>query len=451
MRILFFIAGILLLGTIYILNSGSSQSEDNPESSDTSPRTSKRTTSTRSESPEKSLRYLKSIPAMDVNNPLPFSEIQRRTRDLSLEEIQALLAEHTSHYSTTGWLRSALWAELGHRNHRQSFDELLANLDGKDPGTAAFANDQAAFAFLRGRSESLTSIDGANSVFEDINTLAAGTQSRHWQSRTIAHLFKKLASIDHQAAWELTQKSPLTETEHAGHIGLIGLIDTSQTSALNGFFHSLPSEKLARQYLEKWQPALETPEARKAYQTYQTQLNSRSSGFIVTPPNETIISHALSALARFDPDAATEWLTKHQADPEKPDYNRAHSVWRQLATHHPDDALEIFSRPENIDIRRSSIGWLIENDYSLLPDIISQTDNARHQSQIIQSILSSSGSDHVKDFFPTPEGPNRLPNFQQRHKFLLEAINLGTYPERQREIHLKSLAREFKSKLSPDE
>jgi hypothetical protein len=68
----------------------------------------------------------------------------------------------------------------------------------------------------------------------------------------------------------------------------------------------------------------------------------------------------------------------------------------------------------------------------------------------MQSVIWSAGSDHVNDFFPTPEGPNRLPNFQQRYDFLIEGIEQGTFPEKQKESLLKSLENEFKGKLGAE-
>lgn len=436
----------LIVGLIFVLKTNDSDENESSQNTDSqSPSSSSRSQRSPADSAQSNFRFLKSLPDLDINNPPTFADIQSRTEHLTIEQIEALLVEHTTHEGLTGWLRSALWGELGKRNHRPSFDSLVANLEGKQPGNSSFANDQAIFAFLRGRAETLTAFDDSlDSIFEDINTFADKTQSRHWQPRTISRLFTKLTRIDLETAWELTHVNPITEIVHAN---VPGLIDNSQVSTLTGFFQALSTEELAASYLKKWQPAMETPEAIKAYETYQTQMNSRLSGMIITPQEETIVGQALASLSRFNPEAAVAWLAENEPNPDKPDYNRIHGMWRQLASNYPEQATKIFSRKEYLDPRRANIGWLISNDFSLLPEAIAQTEKASHQVQIIQSVLSSAGSNHVKDFFPTPEGPNRLPAFQQRYDYLLEGINLGIYPERQKEILLRSLNRDFKGKI----
>ena len=168
------------------------------------------------------------------------------------------------------------------------------------------------------------------------------------------------------------------------------------------------------------------------------------------PPEEAILKHALASLARFNPEAAVAWLAEHQVDPNKPDYYRIHGMWRELATQYPEQAFEIFSREEFVDARRSNASTLIRNDFSLAPGIIQKTEKSSHQAQILNSVISSGSSTHVYDFFPTPEGNNRLPDFQGRYKSLLEAINHGSYPERQREVLIRSLDRNFQKKLETE-
>ncbi|MEN8784750.1 MAG: hypothetical protein ABF379_10330 [Akkermansiaceae bacterium] len=394
---------------------------------------------------DKNLQTLQEIPNLNLSSAPTFSSIESRTKRLTIAQIEALLDEHTSHEGLAGWLRSALWAELGRRNHRRLFDKLVASLAGGQSGTSSFATDQALFAFLRGRAEMLNSFDDSlSSIFQDLNNISANNKSGYWKPHTITFLFSKLTAIDPDAAWDLLHDTPLEkETSDPP----LGLFDNDHVASLSGFFQALPTEELATSYLKKWQPTLETPNVKKAYENYQTQINSRLSGFIAVPPEETIISQALASLARFNPEAAVTWLKEHEPNPEKPDYNRVHGMWRQLATHHPEQATRIFSQEQYLDPRRANIGWMIQFDYSLLPEAITQTEKASHQTQIIHSVLSSSASNHVNDFFPTPDGPNRLPNFQQRHDYLLEAINLGTYHEKQKESLLKSLAREFSQKL----
>lgn len=392
-----------------------------------------------------SFRFLQSVPDLDLNSPPTFSSIEDRTKHLTIAQIEDLLDKHTSHEGLTGWLRSALWAELGRRNHRPTIDALLTRLQNEESNRANFPDDQAIFAFLRGRTETLTEFDdNLDSVLEDFNNFAGARKSGYWRSPAVTRLFSQLTRIDPEAAWDLAHKNSLSENLHDN---MPGLVDNSLVSSLTGFFQGLPSEELASSYLKKWQSALETPEAKKAYDTYQQQLNSRLSGFIAIPPEESIVTQAVASLARFNPEIAVAWLKEHEPNPEKPDYNRTHGMWRQLATNYPEQALEIFSREEYLDPRRANIGWMIQYNHSLLPDVIAETDKSSHQVQIIQSVLMSSGSNHVKDFFPTPDGPNRLPNFQQRRDYILEAIELGTYHEKQKESLIRSLNREFQHKL----
>ena len=114
----------------------------------------------------KNLQTLQEIPNLNLSSAPTFSSIESRTRRLTIAQIEALLDEHTSHEGLAGWLRSALWAELGRRNHRRLFDKLVASLAGGQSGTSSFATDQALFAFLRGRAEMLNSFDDSlSSIF----------------------------------------------------------------------------------------------------------------------------------------------------------------------------------------------------------------------------------------------------------------------------------------------
>lgn len=393
------------------------------------------------------MAYLQSVAKLDLNDAPTFVSLEAMAGQLSIEQIRDLLSNHDSHEALSGWLRSALWAELGRRNHRESLELLIDQLGGKSGAATQFSDDQAIFAFLRGRAESLVGFDeSVDAVIGEINLFSSKTESRHWQTKAVSVLFEKLAAIDHEAAWDLLQGPCLNEGQGAD---VPGLFASKQTAAMTGFFRSLPNEELVSSYLGEWERVLDLPEVKKSYEIYNQQINSTLSGFIAIPPEETIMAHALASLARFDPAGALEWLADHQVDPEKPDYNRIHGMWRQLATRHPDEALEIFAREEYVDARRSNIGWLLGRDFSKTADVIAATPKASHQAQILGDLLHSAGSNHVNDFFPTPEGPNRLPNFQQRYDRLLEAIDLGTFPEKQKESLIKRLDREFQGKLTP--
>lgn len=407
----------------------------------------KRAISNRSQLDQKagSFRFLESVPGLDINSPPTFASIEARAAHLDIAQIETLLNQHTSHEGLSGWLRSALWAELGRRNHRPSIDTFLTKLEISEKQKTNFAHDQAIFAILRGRIETISSLENDLSpVIEDMNSFTSAREVGYWRSRSVTHLFAKMTQIDHSAAWDFVHNNPLNA---AIHNQMPGVYDNKHVAPLAGFFRSLPSEILASTYLQKWQPALEAKEATAAYDNYRKQLESTLSGIILTPPGEAIISHALASLARFNPEAAVDWLNQHEPNPDKPDYNRPHAMWRQLATHHPAQALEIFSREEFINPRRGNIGWLIQNDYTLLPNAVTETEKFSHQTQIIQSVLMSAASTHVNDFFPTPGGPNRLPDFQKRHDSLLEAIKRGTYHEKQKESLLRSLKREFAGKV----
>ena len=397
---------------------------------------------------EKALRFLQSVPDWDVNAATSFAEIQARTGDLSIEQIEALLAEHSSHEGLSGWLRSALWAELGRRNDRSAFDRLLENATQAQRGEGVFARDQAIFAYLRGRVDQLTGFDESlDSIVDDFNKLSLQASSLLWQTGAAAGLASRLARLDHEAAWEFLQSNELSESASAADFAMI---PGAETSASVGFFRGLSSEDLVGSYFEKWESTLDLPEVRKSYEAYRRAMNSGFSGVVPIPDEEVIFSAALASMARFNPEEALGLLAEHELDPDNPDYNRIHGMWRALAETYPERALEIFSEEKYLDPRRANIGWLLSQDYSAVPDAITETAQPSHQTQILQNVISSAGSNHVNDFFPTPEGPNRLPNFQQRHDFLEEAINRGTFGEKQKESLVESLKSEFKGKLGTE-
>jgi hypothetical protein len=277
---LIFAAALLIAGAIIILTKDDPAPDEGPKSTQVHSQTStSRSARPARPSSEKPFRFLKSLPSLPLSEAPGFAQVQARTKNLSIEQIQTLLAENTSHEGLSGWLRSALWAELGLRNHRKSFEKIIARLKGLEDNGASFASDQEIFAFLRGRTESLTAFDpSVSSLFEDLDTLISTKRTGHWHTRTYEHLFHKLALLDHATAWKLTQDHVLDlDTD------LPGLITNSLSSKLAGFFSCLPTEELATGYIEKWQPALETPEVRKAYEIHQTQITPLPPWHASTP------------------------------------------------------------------------------------------------------------------------------------------------------------------------
>lgn len=443
------LAGVLGLAGIVLLIDRTGTDSSDPELSTRTPREGGGPPRRQGRSAEERMSYLKSLPGLDLNSAPSFASIESQVRGLTNDQIHQLLEENTSHEGLSGWLRSALWAELGRRNDRESFEMLLGQLGKEDDGPGAFASDQAVFAFIRGRTESLKEFDETvDDIVDDIGVFAKKTKSHHWMSKAISVFFDKLARMDHELAWDLAS-GPCFEEGFEGV--LAGFHDPGQTAAISGFVGALSSQEQVQSYFEEWEGVLDTPTYRKAYEAYQKQIHSHLSGFIAVPPEERMLSNALASLARFDPEKALAWLKENEMNPEKPDYNRIHGMWRQLATEHPQEALEILAREEYADARRANLSWLLIEDFSLTPDAIAATPEASHQVQILGDVIRSAASNHVKDFMPTPEGPNRLPNFQERYDDILEAIELGTHSDKQKERLQVRLEKEFQGKLNSEE
>ena len=90
---------------------------------------------------------------------------------------------------------------------------------------------------------------------------------------------------------------------------------------------------------------------------------------------------------------------------------------------------------------------VLNRDTSYAVALIENMDNEQWRIETLSSEISSLGSSWVRDIFPAPGGPNRLPEFERRYEEILAAVEAGDFKPEQREKILNSVHGEFANKV----
>lgn len=440
-------AATLLVIAVFLATQSGSSSPSSPTPNSTPPKNSQ---SRRTTSPKDSLKFLRSLTNLDYNQAPTFAQVEARAGNLSDKEIFALLEDLDSSGNFAIWLRSALWAELGRRNHPDALPLLIDQAD--DTEFSIDARDQAAFAFFRGRIDSFHDFNALrNQLIPELNHFTDQDITSDWRSRTIKTLFKKLASLDRTATWDLVKQTDSDEHSDTPHS--LRFTHGDNQSPLIGFFESLASKELVQSYLTEWQPTVETPEYRKKVNEYlhptPTHDELRVSFRIMRlpPDKENLVHHHLAALARFDPLASLQWVATHQASPNRPDQQRIANMWKVLAHSYPDDAFSALSNPSISEYNFELAIALGARDFSRIPQIINALPDPAIQGQVLNRLTDRATNLRYIDNFPTPEGPNRIHNYPQRRESLLNAIDNSQLPEEIKQTHRENVEATFAARL----
>lgn len=264
--------------------------------------------------------------AADRTRTFPtFRTVQSVARLISIEELVQLIDKFdgSMHDGIEGWLRAALWAELGRRSPelgsellRNRFPLKVAPVDPSDPfaeiegspeevtgyqarlkefqGAEMEAN-LAAFAYFRGRLEaSDLSPASLEPLIRDFAKTARTISNEGWSSRVDETLFRMLSRENPELAWSLLP-GPARESPLARHRQFFTY------ASFDGFFGGLRTKKEAELYASRWQAFWESPEVKANYSkegNLSEQWHYRAFGIALT---------IASALARFDHDAAVRW------------------------------------------------------------------------------------------------------------------------------------------------
>ena len=436
---------LALLGlSSFLIVREDSPSEDAPQPLPTQTSRQFRTKHT----PESALRYLKSFPSLDYNHAPSFSELESRTKHLSDLQLYLLLEELDPTANFAIWLRSALWAELGRRGHPDALKLLITQADSKD--FSIDARDQAAFAYFRGRLEALDTFEGIrDELIPDLNIFKDNKGTHDWRPRTTKALFKKLATLNPEAAWEIVNQT--NSPEHSDTPKSLRFTFGDIHSPFMGVFQGLESHDLVQTYLAEWQPAVESPEYRKKYENYRTPQGEPTRSFRIyrlPPYEEALISNTLSSLARFDPKGSLDWLLLHRLQPEQADHQRLANLWQTHAQESPTEARQLLTDPAFSKHHFEIAATIGKHNFSLAPDLISSlTQYSETQGRVLNRLISHSASNNTIDKFPQPDRHNRIPNYQERHDQMLEAIEVSNLPPEKKEGFRQAVAKEFANKI----
>lgn len=399
--------------------------------------------------PVSSFAFFKATPTLNLNEAPTFAQFEARAKHLTDEQLYTLLGELDPSSSLASWTRSALWAELGRRNHPDALSLLIQQ--APDTGFSIEARDQSAFAFFRGRIESLQTFhDLRHHAIAQLNTFKDHKGTSDWRKPITRRLFKKMASLDPGATWNLVNQTNSPEFSDLPHSLRFTFGDIH--SPFVGFFHGLDSPSLVQFYLNEWQPAVESESYLKTYNSYlnPNRPSHRSFRFYNPPPaEEALISHTLSSLARFQPDEAFDWIATHELNPEMPDQRRPTNMLKVMAGEHPDDAFSLLSDPAFAKHHLTIALELGKQDLSRAPELVeSLVSELNNQGSFLSNLIPPAASQNMIDRYPDPERHNRIHNYQARHDHLLEAINASSIDEEKKEVYRTDLEKAFLNKLN---
>ena len=260
-----------------------------------------------------------------------FQTVESVAGALASEDLLSLIAEFrgSMHDSIEGWMRAALWAEIGRREPALGEEELRRRFpkdnkpfqpgdpfSGEAPPSEADLEayreawreytameeeaNLAAFAYFRGRIETCdpTGPD-LEQLIRSFASMAESISNEGWSSRVDEVLFRKLSSNDPEMTWNLLpgrdRESPLTRHR-----------DFFLYPSYQGFFDGLDTPEEVLRYVERLPAHWESAEVR----TYHAmnfpdpeQWEYRANG---------ISAIAANSLARFDLPAATRWAESYR-------------------------------------------------------------------------------------------------------------------------------------------
>lgn len=418
-----------------------------PAGSGENSRTVEPTRSARSGYPaESSFRYVSGFQQLDYNGAPTFAQLEARISQLSDDQLFQLLNQIDPSANFATWVRSAIWAEFGRRNHKEAFSLLIAQAGDKEwPGDALA---QSVFAFFRGRAESLDSFEEmSDGLLGQIKRFEEQAGGSGWQPVTVARVFQRMAVLDAEKCWQLANESRLAP---GANVLFDGNVDSYYR--IVGFFRGLNLEEDVRHYLARWQPVVESAEYRKVYEEFLTpsvSLHRSFRSFKLRPLNESLIAQLLSALARHDAAAAAEWLQSHQHKVDQPDHRRTAEVWETFAKEYPGDAMTQLSNPDLSAYHFKIAAEIGKHNFSLAPDLVLTPGlGIETQAHLLNRLIDTSAMENTIDRFPVPEKHNQIPNYQERYDQLLEAIDRSEVAPEAKQGLREKLDRNFSQHLN---
>ena len=73
--------------------------------------------------------------------------------------------------------------------------------------------------------------------------------------------------------------------------------------------------------------------------------------------------------------------------------------------------------------------------------------NHDRRAEALRDSLMINASEHVRDFFPAPDQPNRLPDFQAHYQAILAALEAGNFETERKKSLLNSIDSQLETKV----
>lgn len=402
---------------------------------------------------ESSWAFVSGFQQLDYNGAPRFADLEKRMGALSDDQLFELLEGVDPKANFAHWMRAAIWAELGRRNNPKAFEMLMGLSQSSHWANAGSVFSQTAFAFFRGRAESLDSFEAIrDQLMPQVEALRRQGSHHPWRQRVMERVFQRMAEVDPGQSWEMVDASSWSEEKTIFVFNDEAAISYSR---FLGFFRGLQNGEEVRRFLEQWQPVVESPAYRKVYQNYRTPVLTSIRRFCDTkmpPLNEYLISHALAAQAKFDPGVAEQWLEDHRLRPDQPDHERLVKMWQAFGREFPGEAMEHLSNPDLSGFHFEIAAEIGMGNLMLASDLMSVLEGkpevqGKVLNQLIDRGMGSANVDGVNhggveiDQYPVPDRYNRIPNFQERHDQLMEAIELSEVSPEAKDVYRKELTK----------
>ena len=373
------------------------------------------------------LKRLQTLTQLPLSQAPDFETVDHWASQLSDQELQDLIAESGfgDHTRLHGWLRCALYAEWGRRDH----EAALAHLEVHKPLPPKFnyAFDQALFSTLRGWTET-----------DPLAAALALENSRELRINRIYDIASEhLATADPERALELGRRTANDEYYY-------------DYNPMQGIFRGLESEETLNKAIDFWlEDTWESPHTKELINTLQKQLSSSFSSYTPTPNAVAVFEEAALALADHDFDQAIEFIQANTQRGEDQAEGTISDTFAKWAERNPQEALGTLRAHQYPEYHSELAVGILANDLSMASQVLDLFSHDNQKSSLIGYVISDARADfYIDDFFPAPDQANSLRDFQQDYSDIRKLIDNASLQQDSRANLLRSLDEKFAKVLS---
>lgn len=386
--------------------------------------------------PEAAAKRLRELILHRGASDLTFKQVSQMAGRLSDKQVAAIGREvgvgRTD--GMRGWVRSAVLAEWGGRDFKAAMTHLSgdAQLDS--------GHQQALYAVFRGSrpAEPEQALLHLPRMFREYPS-AVGAFTRIWAMHDLRELFSEMAAKEPEQTWQLltADKPKGPEAEALAFLSSkfsrkpLSSVD-AKSIAMEGFWRGLRDPTI-KMYAGRFRQVWNAPKVVSATREFRKQMGAHVSSFNWNPPSteESIGREAAVAMARFDPQAAVDWVGKSgpNADIEKD--GRINWLLTEWAWRNPARALaELKKGPYGKRQQEISTG-ILRGDASLAPELVRLPGHGGSLSFVLGNSFPAAATLMEYDMYPVPGRGDVLPSHQVRYDAFKEAIRIIGLPGQQ--------------------